>query len=712
MSKKRKKHQEPPQKLILRYLKSHPGKVIGFSKIATEFSKRYSKETIQKVLNELHQRGHIIQSSRGKYAFGMRKAKTSGQFVEGILDMTPSGNAFVISDAFTQDIFISASKVNRAFDGDRVKVALYLSKGKKRPEGEIVEVIERSREDFVGTVQLYKQHAFVVPDYQNTNCDFFIANAVKQGLKSGDRVIVKIKTWADDEKNPSGEIVEKLGVVGDNDTEMKAILVQNGFPIHFPEEVLAEAALAAENMPDEALQKRKDFRDVLTFTIDPEDAKDFDDAISFRVIDKNRYEIGVHIADVSYFVKPGTALDREAYKRGTSVYLVDRVLPMLPESLSNQTCSLRPDEEKFCFSAVFQMNDEGKVLHEWFGRTVIKSNQRFTYEQAQERIETGKGTLAEELKILNQIAAKLRDEKYKHGAISFETAEVQFIVDLDGVPLGIKIKERKDAHLLIEDFMLLANRSVAAFIAKKSTGKRQSLAFVYRVHDEPDPERLDDFVSFARSFGYQIQIDNPKQIPKALNKLMEEVKGKPEQNALEQLAIRSMAKAVYTTHNIGHFGLGFSYYTHFTSPIRRYPDVMVHRLLQQYLEADYSNNEAAIEKQCVHCSVRERKAMSAERESIKLKQVEFIQNYIGETFEGIITGIVHFGIFVEIIENKCEGLVPMSSLDWDDFVYEMKGNRIMGTDTGQMYRLGDLVKVQVVHADPEKRRIDFVLIPD
>ena len=712
MSKKRKKNKPPPQQLILRYLKSHRGKVIGFPKIVNEFSRQYSADIIQSVLNELLERGHIVQSSRGKYAFGMRKLKTSGREVEGILDMISSGNAYVISDAFPQDIFIRESKVNRAFDGDRVKVAIYSSRGKKRPEGEIIDVLERSREEFVGTLQLYKQHAFVVPDYQRTNCDFFVPDAAKMGLKDGDRVIVKIKKWKENEKNPEGEIIEKLGVVGDNDTEMKAILVQHGFPIHFSDEVLNEAAAATQNMPAAEFAKRRDFRDILTFTIDPEDAKDFDDAISFRRLGSDRYEVGIHIADVSWFVRPGTALDKEAFKRGTSVYLVDRVLPMLPETLSNQTCSLRPGEEKFCFSAVFELTGTGKMLKQWFGRTVIKSDKRFSYEAAQKLIETGKGPLAAEMKILNEIAGKLREEKYKKGAISFETAEVQFIVDLDGVPLGVKIKERKEAHLLIEDFMLLANKMVASYIAKMREGKGQALAFVYRVHDEPDPERLADFVSFARSFGYDIQIDTPKQIPAALNKLMESVKGKPEQNALEQLAIRSMAKAVYTTHNIGHFGLGFPYYTHFTSPIRRYPDVMVHRLLQQYLDADYTSHEAAIEKQCVRCSARERKAMQAERESIKLKQVEFIQNYIGEIFEGIITGVVHFGLFVEIVENKCEGLVPMESLNWDDFVYEMNGNRIMGTDSGQMYRLGDLIKVKVVDANPEKRRIDFELIPD
>ncbi len=708
MSKKPRKKNPAIRRAVYRYLRLHAGKSFSEKKIQREFAGKYSTTAIREVLDWLVTAGTVSKDSNGRYSVAGRGPKLAGQTVTGILDLTPAGNAYVICENLPRDIFIRENKVNRAFDGDLVKVALYKTPSHRKPQGEIVEIIQRNREYYVGTVQLYRQHAFVVPDYKRVNVDFFIPEGRKLGLKEGQRVVVRIAQWKEGDKNPVGEIIEQLGVVGDNDTEMKSILVQNGFPIHFPEKVLDEAAKAAESVSPKEFASRRDFRDIPTFTIDPEDAKDFDDALSLRDLGGQRYEVGIHIADVSYFVKPGTALDKEAYKRATSVYLVDRVLPMLPESLSNLTCSLRPGEEKLCFSAVFVLDQNARILEEWFGRTVIKSDKRFTYEEAQEVIETGQGPFVRELRTLNRLAAKLREEKFKNGAIAFETAEVQFKVDMDGVPIGVAIKERKETHLLIEDFMLLANRRVAAWAAGlKPNGKE--VPFVYRVHDEPDSERLQDFSNFARLFGYELNIDTPARVAESLNRLMEQVKGKPEQNALEQLAIRSMAKAVYTTRNIGHYGLAFKHYTHFTSPIRRYPDILVHRLLADYLAGQFRAKADALESQCLHCSVMERKAMEAERESVKLKQVEYLEKHIGESFDGIITGVMPFGLFVELLENKCEGLVPIDSLDDDFYIFEDRGNRLVGAETGHTWKLGDPVRVQLTGTDREKRQIDFVI---
>jgi ribonuclease R len=714
MSKKKKKssagnNQVDLKNRLLEIFESRPGKQFNFKQVQKKLIHFATKDEIGRALNELIEKNIVKVNEFGKFTMKnppKQKSKKPSNIITGIVDLTATGNAYIISKETDQDIFVHARHVGQVFDGDRVKVAVFKRKN-KRPEGEILEVVSRSMHSIVGTLELSNGYGFVIPDKRKVPVDVFIPVQMLNGAKNGDRVIVRIVEWEKGKKSPMGEIIERLGSIGDNDTEMRTIIAQSGFPLHFSNETNHELSQMNFEITGEEIKNRKDFRGITTFTIDPVDAKDFDDAISIRKLESGNWEIGVHIADVSHYVKPGSALDKDAYQRATSVYLVDRVLPMIPEELSNVVCSLRPDEEKLCFSAVFEMNAKAKVVKRWFGRTIIKSDRRFTYEEVQEILENGKGDFAGELQELNQLAYKLRDERFDHGAISFETIEIKFRMDEQGVPVGVYVKERKDAHKLIEDFMLLANKEVATF------AKSKGLPFVYRIHDQPDMEKLIDFQRFAAQFGYTLQIDTPGQISASLNKLMEEIKGKPEQDLLEQLAIRSMAKAVYSTHNIGHYGLAFSYYTHFTSPIRRYPDILVHRLLQSLLDPkqqSYKPNN--LESMCEHCSWMERKAMDAERESQKYKQVEFIQSHVGESFDALISGVVHFGLFVEIIENKCEGLVDIDSIKGDYFIFFEKENAIIGSQTGKRYRLGDKVKVKVIKADLEKRRIDFELITD
>jgi len=629
--------------------------------------------------------------------------------VEGIVDMAVGGFAFVISEQTKEDIYINPKNLGRALDGDKVKVSLHKSgRRRRRQEGKIIELIERAQTVFLGIVHISKNFAFVVPDKKNMPVDIGISLDKLNGAKQGDKVVAEIIDWTPDLPNPLGEITNLLGKPGDNDVEMKSILLEHGFKLAFPKKVLKQTEQISESISQEEIKKRKDFRQVPTFTIDPEDAKDFDDALSIRQLSNGNWEVGIHIADVSHYVQPQSPLDKEAYKRSTSVYLVDRVLSMLPEKLSNGVCSLRPNEEKLCFAAVFELNQEAIVLNQWFGKTIILSDKRFTYEQAQQVIETKKGDFADELKILNQLAYKLREEKFKNGAIAFETTEVKFKVKENGVPIEIYIKERKDAHLLIEDFMLLANKKVAEFVSKnKSFG--QNVPFVYRVHDSPDIDKLTDFALFATQFGYQLNISTPKHIARSLNQLMKDVVGKPEQNVLEQLAIRSMAKALYTTQNIGHYGLGFKHYTHFTSPIRRYPDIMVHRILAQSL-ANHPDTIVGLEEKCRHTSEMEKRAMEAERDSIKYKQVEFMQSRVGEVFDAIISGVVERGLFVEIIENKCEGFVPADTLQDDDYQFKQKDHSFVGMWKDKKLQLGGQIKIKVIKADLLKRRLDFEIV--
>lgn len=666
-----------------------------------------SKETILEILEEQAVKGIFEEPQRGK--FRLKELKT---FIIGKVDMTADGAAFIIpDDEMEKDVFVSARKLHTALHGDKVKVYIYAKKSGRKNEGEVVEIIERYKTDFIGVIKISERFAFVMVDDRKMLHDIFVPLTDLEGAKNGQKVQVAITDWPEGAKNPIGKITNILGEQGENDTEMNSILAQFGFPLSFPDEVEKEANAIPEEVTADDLKGRKDFRDTTTFTIDPADAKDFDDAISFKKLDNGNYEVGIHIADVSYYVKPGSALDKEAYSRATSVYLVDRVIPMLPERLSNGVCSLRPNEDKLCFAAVFELDEQANVLNEWFGRTVIHSNRRFSYEEAQEVIENKSGDYAEELLKLNELAYVLRDRKFKNGAISFESTEVKFQLDEKGKPVGVYVKERKDAHKLIEDFMLLANRKVAEFAAKKGKGK-QKYTFVYRSHDSPNLENLGNFALFAARFGYKINMKSDKEIAKSLNYLLEDVEGKKEQNVLTQLAIRSMAKAVYTTKKTSHYGLAFDHYTHFTSPIRRYPDVMVHRLLAAYLNKQKSANENEYEEASSHSSAMEKRAADAERASIKYKQVEYLEENVGKLFMGIISGVTEWGMYVELNENKCEGMVRLRDIADDFYVLDEKNYCIIGQRKKKIYQLGDEVKVKVKKVDLSKRQIDFALVQD
>jgi ribonuclease R len=590
-----------------------------------------------------------------------------------------------------------------------VKVYVYAKNKGRKKDGEVVEILQRAKMDFTGIIKLSDRFAFFVPDDRKMLHDIFIPLDRLNGAKDNYKAIAKIVDWPEDAKNPIGEITHVLGKQGENNAEMNAILADYGFPLAFPDEVEKQAESIKEEITKEEIAKRRDFREILTFTIDPADAKDFDDAISFQLLKNGNIEVGVHIADVSHYVKPDSALDKEAFERGTSVYLVDRVIPMLPERLSNGLCSLRPNEDKLCFSAVFELDNEANVIEQWFGRTIIHSDTRFSYEDAQEVLENKSGKHSKELLKLNELAYKLRERKFKHGAISFESVEIKFRLDDQGKPLGVYVKERKDAHKLIEDFMLLANKKVAEFVAKKGKGK-QKYTFVYRSHDSPKEDALLNFSQFALKFGYKIDMSSGRETARSLNFLMADVEGKKEQNVLTQLAIRSMAKAVYTTKKHSHYGLAFDYYTHFTSPIRRYPDVMVHRLLELYLADGKSVNEDEYEKMSIHSSQMEKKAADAERASVKYKQAEYLQNNIGEEFNGIISGLTEWGMYVEIIANKCEGMIRLRDLNDDFYVLDEKNYCIIGQRRKKKYQLGDEVTIMVKKVDLGKRQIDFTLL--
>ncbi len=664
------------------------------------------RESVQTVLVALTASGELMEVDRGKY-----KLFPAQQFITGKIDITSSGTAYVVNENFEEDILIQRQHTLNAMKGDLVKVSLFAQRSGKRSEGEVVEVLERARTEFVGIVQLSQRFAFLSTGNPRNGIDIFIPLASLNGATDGDKAMAKITEWNPEAKNPTGEITKVLGRPGDNNTEMDAILVEYGFPLSFPDKVERESEQIPFDIPKKEIAARKDFRKITTFTIDPVDAKDFDDALSIRKLKNNNWEIGVHIADVTYFMQPKTALDDEAFDRATSVYLVDRVIPMLPEKLSNHVCSLRPNEDKLCYSAVFEMNDKSEVVNEWFGRTIIHSIKRFSYEEAQQVIETGEGDLKKEILTMDRLAKILRKERFKKGAISFEKAEVKFRLDEKGYPLDVYIKESKDSNKLIEEFMLLANRKVAEFVGKmhlKSETHKVEHPFVYRVHDSPVEERLNTFALFAGKFGYRINTKSEKEISNSLNQLLKEVRGKKEQNVLEQLAIRTMAKAIYTTDNIGHYGLAFDYYTHFTSPIRRYPDVLVHRLLDHYLQGGKPMDTETLEKQCKHSTENEIRASEAERASIKFKQVQYLLNREGEVFDGIISGVTEWGIYVELAESKCEGLIRLRDLDDDFYELDDKNYCITGHKTKKKFQLGDSLKVQLKSADLQKKQIDFI----
>lgn len=694
-------------KLISDVFEKSGNKALNYKQVASKLNlhDEESRNQILQILKEETRKGLLMEPERGK--FMLKELKT---FVTGRVDMTADGSAYIVTDdEFEEDIFIAPRKLRNALHGDTVKAYVYAkSKGRKK-DGEVVEIITRAKMDFTGIIKLSERFAFFVPDDRKMLHDIFIPLDGLNGGKDNDKAIARITDWPEDAKNPIGTITHVLGKQGENNAEMNAILADYGFPLEFPAQVEKEADEISETITTQEIAKRRDFRNVLTFTIDPADAKDFDDAISYKTLDNGNIEVGVHIADVSHYVLPNSALDKEAFERGTSVYLVDRVIPMLPERLSNGLCSLRPNEDKLCFSAVFELDQEANVVSEWYGRTIIHSDTRFSYEDAQEILENKSGTHSEELLKLNELAYKLRERKFKHGAISFESTEVKFRLDDSGKPLGVYVKERKDAHKLIEDYMLLANKKVAEFIAKKGKGK-QKLTFVYRAHDSPKEDALLSFSQFALKFGYKIDISSGRETARSLNFLMADVEGKKEQNVLTQLAIRSMAKAIYTTKKHSHYGLAFDFYTHFTSPIRRYPDVMVHRLLELYLAGGKSVNEEEYEKMSLHSSQMEKKAADAERASVKYKQAEYLENNIGEEFKGIISGLTEWGMYVEIIENKCEGMVRLRDLTDDFYVLDEKNYCIIGQRRKKKFQLGDEVTIRVKKVDLGKRQIDFSLV--
>ena len=631
--------------------------------------------------------------------------------VKGKLDISRSGMGYVIVEGMEQDIIVRPNDFGHAFHGDIVRVQINKESGRgRRTEGKVADVAERARTTFIGNIQINKNVAFFIAASEKPIPDFYIPTEKLNGAVNGSRVVARLVNWSKSDKKPEGEVVSILKAEDINDMAMKEILIEAGFPLSFEQAVLDEATNLSETISREELKKRKDCRDILTFTIDPADAKDFDDAISIRNLDNGNYEIGVHIADVSHFVKPGNILDEVAYERATSVYLPDRVNPMLPERISNELCSLRPNEDKYTFSVIFQITNRGEIKHKWIGRTVIHSNHRFTYEEVQEIIEAKDGLHAKALLLLNDLAKHFRQERFNNGAINFSSQEVRFILDEKGKPIGIVVKESKDAHKLIEEFMLLANRTVAEYISKIKINK-EPVPFPYRIHDTPDDEKLKPFAAFAKKFGYSFDIHDEAAVANSFNTLLKEVSGKPEQHVLEQLGIRTMAKAIYTAKNIGHYGLGFEHYCHFTSPIRRYPDVMVHRILQECLDKELKIDKK-MEEKCKHCSDKERKAMEAERAGNKYKQVEFMQDYLGEEFDGIISGVAGFGFFVETVLHKCEGMVTTRDLsEYDEFRLDDADYALVGQRTGQKFRMGDKVKIKVVAANLEKRQLDYHWVP-
>ena len=712
--KKKKKNQEltpsKPElwKRLLTFMANHPSEVLNYKDVAQRLQVHTvgMKRQISEVLREMGEQGALEVVSTGRYKF-----RQCGSYITGTVELTAKGAAYIISDETDEDVFVPFSNLKHALNGDKVKVLVYARSRNRRPEGEVVEVLERKRGTFVGTVECSAGYAFLLPSGKQMPYDVFLPMERLHGAKDGDKVVVKLLSWPENQKNPVGEVIQVLGRPGDNDTEMNAIMAEYELPVKFPPAVERAADRIPLEIPAEEIKKRKDYREVTTFTIDPADAKDFDDALSIRELRTGLYEIGVHIADVSYYVKENTVLDKEAFARATSVYLVDRTIPMLPERLSNGVCSLRPDEDKLCFSVILRMNANAEVLDQWFGRTVIRSNRRFAYEEAQAIIEGADGDCRQEILWLNDLAQKLRAERFKAGALDFEREEVKFYLDEKGHPTGVYFKRSKEANKLIEEFMLLANKKVAEFIGKPKPGKKAK-TFVYRVHEQPLPEKLEDFNRFIAKFGYGVKTGSRKALTSSMNRLIGEVRDRPEQNLIQTLAIRTMAKAVYSTDNVGHYGLAFDYYTHFTSPIRRYPDVMVHRLLQRYLDAGRSVNKEKYEEYCKHSSEMEQLAANAERASIKYKQVEFMADRLGQVYSGTISGVTQWGFYVELDDSKCEGLVSVTELIDDQYEFDEKNYCIIGRHHHKCYQLGDRVTVRVAKANLVARQLDYELVSD
>ena len=711
------------EKKMLSFFRENPGKEYNYKQIAAVLNLRDTRgrNELIKFLNLNVASKQLLSPSRGKYTL----AVTKKQYHRGILEVTSSGRGFVICEDLEQDISIPKNGINKAFNGDLVEVYCYKRKNNGSLEGEIIDIIERKKTTFVGILQIEKNYAFVLTRGARMYTDFFIdKKQLSPDYQDGDKVLVRFDEWPKRAESPIGTLIENFGPPGETATEMHAILSDYGLPLRFPNEVEAAAAEIDLSITEEEIKKRRDFRKVLTFTIDPKTAKDFDDALSFEILGEDLYEVGIHIADVSHYVQPGSILDQEALDRATSVYLVDRVVPMLPEVLSNGVCSLRPHEEKYTFSAVFQINGKGRIKKEWFGRTVIYSDHRFAYEEAQDIIETQSPVVSEKhslrngsytvdeatfnaITTLDKIAKNLRKDRMKNGAISFDRVEVNFNLKDDNTPESVFFKSSKDANKLIEEFMLLANKQVARFAGKRD----KPLPMVYRIHDQPDPDKLNNLQSVVAGFGYKLNLKT-KNVSQSINKLLLETQGKQEQNMIDTLTIRCMSKAEYTTQNIGHYGLAFDYYAHFTSPIRRYPDVMVHRLLAQYLNKEKWPSIDLLEEASAHSSQREQLATKAERDSIKFMQIKFMENHIGEEFDGVISGVTDRGIYVEIIENKCEGMVRIKDVPGDYFFFDERNHALIGERTKKIYQLGDLVKVTVAKADLIKRHLDFTMVQE
>ena len=735
---------------ILKIFAANPFDAFNHKQIASRLgaASKGDRQEVIRTIQELAEQKHLVEDShRGKYKINPKEwgTRPTGanptlfdddllpqNYVVGTIDMKQGGKAYVIPDEEgREDIQIAPNNTRHALHGDTVRVMLFPQRKMHKPEGQVVEIIHRAKTRFVGVIQRQGRFAFMVSDSRTMHVDIFIHNDDLGGAENGEKVLVEMTDWPERMNNPVGRVVKRLGRPGDNNVEMQSILAEYDFPLDFPADVEAEAKKIRKPSKKE-IASRRDFRDVTTFTIDPADAKDYDDALSFRELPNGHVEVGVHIADVSYYVKPGSAIDREAYTRGTSVYLVDRTIPMLPEKLCNEVCSLRQDEDKLCFSVVMEIDSKGKVYDTWMGKTVIRSDRRMAYEDAQAIIEGhGTGTLPETIShailALHAIATKLRAARYKSGAINFESQEVKFILDDNAKPIGVYIKESKEANWLIEEFMLLANRTVAEHIGKPKSRNTQNTpntpntrTFVYRVHDEPNPEKLNTFVEFVAKLGFSMKTSSRKALADSYNRLFENIAGRGEEHMVDTIAIRTMSKAYYSTNNIGHYGLAFPYYTHFTSPIRRYPDLMVHRLLEYYLRAEGGGRKADLtppsselyEEYCKHCSIMEKKAADAERTSVKYKQAEYLADKLGQVFPALISGVSKWGIYAEIEGNKCEGMIPIGSLKDDYYMLDEDNYQVIGRRTGRTYKLGYPVHIRVRHVDLLKKQIDFDLVDD